>query len=116
MAEKRNCIATISTSGGDHQLLKASMFMFPFSCNDTKKVSLAEATVSSVEKLTADLQDTTRVVAEMASRGNGTLEQSLAYMGVVERMNLLQREWATKVTEIRSFTCSFVWSRSFTEN
>lgn len=66
-------------------------------CNDPKKVSLAEATVNSVEKLTADLQDTARVVAEMASRGNRTLEQNLAYMGVVERMSLLQREWATKV-------------------
>lgn len=66
-------------------------------CNDPKKVSLAEATVNSVEKLTADLQDTARVVSEMASREHRTLEQSLAYMGVVERMNLLQREWATKV-------------------
>lgn len=72
--------------------------------------------MSSVEKLTADLQDTARVVAEMASRENRTLEQNLAYMGVVERMNLLQREWATKVLEIRSFACSYVWSRSFAEN
>jgi len=81
------------------------MLLFPlfrFSCNDPKKVSLAEATVNSVEKLTADLQDTARVVAEMASRGNRTLEQNLAYMGVVERMSLLQREWATKVIGIRS--------------
>ena len=56
--------------------------------------------MNSVEKLTADLQDTARVVSEMASRENRTLEQSLAYMGVVERMNLLQREWATKVIEV----------------
>ena len=70
---------------------------FCFSCNDPKKVSLAKATVNSVEKLTADLQDTTRSVSEMALRENRTLEQSLSYMGVVERMNLLQREWATKV-------------------
>lgn len=70
-----------------------------FSCNDPKKISLAEATVNSVEKLTADLQDTARVVSDMASRENRTLEQSLAYMGVVERMNLLQREWATKVSK-----------------
>lgn len=53
--------------------------------------------MNSVEKLTADLQDTARLVCEMASRENRTLEQSLAFMGVVERMNLLQREWATKV-------------------
>ena len=57
--------------------------------------------MNSVEKLTADLQDTARVVAEMASREHRTLEQSLAYMGVVERMNLLQREWATKVSTNR---------------
>lgn len=73
-------------------------------CNDPKKISLAEATVNSVEKLTADLQDTARVVSEMASRENRTLEQSLAYMGVVERMNLLQREWATKVIEVATCT------------
>ena len=51
-----------------------------------------------MEKLTTDLQDTARVVSEMAAREHRTLEQSLAYMGVVERMNLLQREWATKVS------------------
>ena len=72
-----------------------------FSCNDPKKVSLAKATVNSVEKLTADLQDTARTVSEMALRGRRTLEQSLSYMGVVERMNMLQREWATKVEEIQ---------------
>ena len=38
------------------------------------------------------------MVSEMAAREHRTLEQSLAYMGVVERMNLLQREWATKVS------------------
>lgn len=78
---------------------KLSFPLFPFfSCDDPKKVSLAEATVNSVEKLTTDLQDTARVVSEMAAREHRTLEQSLAYMGVVERMNLLQREWATKVS------------------
>lgn len=70
---------------------------FLFRCNDPKKVSLAKATVNSIEKLTADLQDTARLVSEMAVRENRTLEQSLSYMGVVERMNLLQREWSTKV-------------------
>lgn len=53
--------------------------------------------MNSVEKLTADLQDTARSVSEMALRERRTLEQSLSYMGVVERMNILQREWATKV-------------------
>ena len=72
-------------------------FFLIFRCNDPKKVSLASATMNSVEKLTADLQDTARLVCEMASRENRTLEQSSAFMGVVERMNLLQREWATKV-------------------
>lgn len=38
----------------------------------------------------------------MALREHKTLEQSLSYMGVVERMNLLQREWATKVGEHKS--------------
>ena len=75
----------------------SKVFFFCFRCNDPKKVSLAAATMNSVEKLTADLQDTARLVCEMASRENRTLEQSLAFMGVVERMNLLQREWATKV-------------------
>lgn len=75
-----------------------SLFRF-FSCNDPKKVSLAKATVNSVEKLTVDLQDTARSVSEMALRERRTLEQSLSYMGVVERMNILQREWATKVIE-----------------
>lgn len=75
--------------------------MFCFSCNDPKKVSLAKATVNSVEKLTADLQYTARSVSEMALRGRRTLEQSLSYMGVVERMNMLQREWATKVEKIQ---------------
>jgi len=74
--------------------------VFCFSCNDPKKVSLATATVNSVEKLTADLQDTARTVSEMALQGRRTLEQSLLYMGVVERMNMLQREWATKVEKI----------------
>lgn len=78
------------------------MFLFCFSCNDPKKVSLAKATVNSVEKVTADLQDTARTVSEMALRENRTLEQSLSYMGVVERMNLLQREWATKVMKTGS--------------
>ena len=72
---------------------------FLFICNDPKNVSLAKATVNSIEKLTADLQDTARLVSEMAVRENRTLEQSLSYMRVVERMNLLQREWATKVVE-----------------
>ena len=77
--------------------------LFCFSCNDPKKVSLAKATVNSVEKITADLQDTARSVSEMALRENKTLEQNLSYMGVVERMNLLQREWATKVMKCKLF-------------
>ena len=77
--------------------------MFCFSCNDPKKVSLAKATVNSVEKLTADLQDTARSVSEMALRERRTLEQSLSYMGVVERMNMLEREWATKVMQTQHF-------------
>ena len=77
--------------------------VFCFSCNDPKKVSLAKATVNSVEKLTADLQDTARSVSEMALLERRTLEQSLSYMGVVERMNILQREWATKVLKTQHF-------------
>lgn len=85
--------------------------MFCFSCNDPKKVSLAKATVNSVEKLTSDLQDTARSVSEMALRERRTLEQSLSYMGVVERMNLLQREWATKV--MNQNTTLLLWVKSY---
>lgn len=85
--------------------------MFCFSCNDPKKVSLAKATVNSVEKLTSDLQDTARSVSEMALRERRTLEQSLSYMGVVERMNLLQREWATKV--MNQNTILLLWVKSY---
>lgn len=103
-------LTSVATAGDQHALQENSRMLTSYSrtlkemeigstagCNDPKKVSLAAATGNSVEKLTADLQDTARVVCEMASRDNRTLEQSLAYMGVVERMNLLQREWATKV-------------------
>jgi len=103
-------LTSVACAGDQHVLQENSRMLTSYSrtlkdteigstagCNDPKKVSLASATMNSVEKLTADLQDTARLVCEMASRENRTLEQSLAFMGVVERMNLLQREWATKV-------------------
>lgn len=103
-------LTSVALAADQHALQEHSRMLTSFSrtlkemeiastagCDDPKKVSLAEATVNSVEKLTTDLQDTARVVSEMAAREHRTLEQSLAYMGVVERMNLLQREWATKV-------------------
>lgn len=103
-------LAAVALAGDQHALQENSRMLTSYArtlkgmvdaaiagCNDPKKVSLAKATVNSVEKLTADLQDTARSVSEMALRERRTLEQSLSYMGVVERMNLLQREWATKV-------------------
>ena len=58
---------------------------------------MVESTIVTVERLTADLQDTARVVTDMAFRGNNSVEQGLSYMSSVERMSLLQREWAAKV-------------------
>lgn len=103
-------LAAVAMAGDKHALQENSRMLTSYArtlkgmvdaaiagCKDPKKVSLAKGTVNSIDKLTADLQDTSRLVSEMALRENRTLEQSLSYMGVVERMNLLQREWATKV-------------------
>ena len=55
------------------------------------------ATVAGVERLTTEVHDTTRAVTDLAIQRTRTMEQNLVYMSVVERMNLLQREWAAKV-------------------
>ncbi|XP_031549305.1 catenin alpha-1-like [Actinia tenebrosa] len=66
-------------------------------CSNPKKAALVESTIGSVERLTADLQDTTRTVIDLSTRENKTLEQQLAFMSIEEKMNLMRREWATKV-------------------
>lgn len=66
-------------------------------CSDSEKVERVNSTVASVERLTTEMHDTARFVANQAAQGGRSMEQNLVYMSVVEKMNLIQREWATKV-------------------
>ncbi|KAK3748768.1 hypothetical protein QZH41_003534 [Actinostola sp. cb2023] len=66
-------------------------------CTNSKKAVLVESTVASIERLTADLHDTTRAVVALSAIHNKSFEQELAFMSIEEKMKLLRREWATKV-------------------
>ncbi|XP_048584760.1 uncharacterized protein LOC116618752 isoform X2 [Nematostella vectensis] len=66
-------------------------------CRDDVKVTQVTNSVAAVERITADLHDTARVVVNLRTPDHKTTEQDLALMSIEEKMSLSQREWATKV-------------------
>ena len=65
---------------------------FTHSCGDPEKIELVRVTAGDVEKLTAQLTTAASDVVE-----DITLDNRSVRFAAVERMELVRREWATKV-------------------
>lgn len=60
--------------------------------------------MSSIERLTADLQETAYAVVDLSVVPKKSLMQQLAFMSIEEKMMILRREWATKVSSLKMLT------------